>query len=136
MLAREYDETALAYGKLHGDWKELAQAYKRKAAAATLPEEQLLWEALHRRLLGWAVADHFRTQFRLCEFSKIGNIVCRNQGVWRQSGLDELLANNPEDLLDQETAEDDLVDVDEAKFCARVDEVLASEAGPKRARKV
>ena len=127
VLAREYDETAEAYRELHGKWKELAQAYKANAGAATVPEEQLLWNALHRQLLAWASADHFRKQFRLCEFSKIGDVVCRNQGIWRQHGVDEFPADDPEILLEQEAVEEDLVDVDEANFLARIDEVLASE---------
>ena len=81
VLAREYDETAVTYRDLHGRWKELALVYKANACAAILPGEKFLWEALSRRLLEWASADHFRTQFRLCEFSKIGNIVCHNQSV-------------------------------------------------------
>lgn len=45
----------------------------------------LFWTRMADRLQKWRDADHLRTQFRLCEFSKIAGVICRGQGRWRDS---------------------------------------------------
>ena len=58
--------------------------YKKARDEATLPDEQDFWHSLMIRLEYWCKSDDLRTQFRLCEFSKVATIICRNQGRKRQ----------------------------------------------------
>ena len=73
------------YRKLHKRWADLAASFKANGSRASNDLEQQFWALIASRLLeDWCRADHFRTQFRNCEFSKIGGIVCRNAGVKRK----------------------------------------------------
>ena len=84
LLADEFDETLVTYKKLRLNWLELVREYKQNASDATSVDEQLFWTRLSRRLAAWREADDIRTQFRLCEFSKIAGIICRKQGRYRK----------------------------------------------------
>ena len=78
-------------------------------ASAVLPEEIVFWKALVDCLGNWINDDGFRKQFRTCEFSKIGGIVCRNAGTKRKSRSEAV--EEPETKVAE--ASDDEADADE-----------------------
>ena len=70
---------------LEKHWKNLRKEYKGYEKMAVLKEEKEFWLAMAVHLeYEWyhpVSGNPLRTQFRLCEFGKIGNIVCRSQGT-------------------------------------------------------
>lgn len=83
LLADMFDQTVAQYKTLRTRWKKIADRYLEFASAARHSDEAAFWSRMAARVSFWRKCDDVRTQFRCCEFSKIGGIVCRNQGRWR-----------------------------------------------------
>jgi hypothetical protein len=84
ILSQEFEATKKIYHKMQKRWKDMAGEFERHAASASSADEAKFWRLLAARLLTWSQDDHFRVQFRMCEFSKIGGTVCRHAGRKRK----------------------------------------------------
>ena len=113
VLAEQYEDAINDYEWVRGEWKALQKEYASLAQNTHLSvEEQAFWSALASRLNQWAShkTDDLRTQFRLCEASKIGNIICRNQGRFRRPQAGS--AQGEQEVRGEEEEDRDVVDVE------------------------
>jgi len=85
VLSDEFDAAVKSYKQLRRRLLGIAQGYRAKAETASLETESTFWLRLAARVEQWRNSDDLRIQFRLCECSKIGGIVLRNVGRWRDS---------------------------------------------------
>lgn len=134
VLSEEFQDTITAYKALRTRWLMIIREFQDLEDSAELPEEKVFWKRLRTRLSeNWRKADDLRTQFRLCESSKIGNIVCRNQGKWRSS-----VPAQSDPANESEADEEDNKDCDTTspleRFCSdfkrHFDDMLAVEEKP------
>jgi hypothetical protein len=79
--------------------------YKDLGEAAAVPGEKMFWARLHTRIVDvWRKADDLWTQFRLCGFSKIGNIVCNSQDKRR---LPPMVSPIPVEMIGTDVVHDE-----------------------------
>ena len=121
VLTAEYDRTIKVYDKLQKRWKKLAEFFTSQAKEATSENEISFCKALAACFTRWSRDDHFRVQFRLCEFSKIGGIICRHAGKKRKAAT---YSDGERDITEFEPPEEDPLATDStiAAYSMEIDE--------------
>jgi hypothetical protein len=113
ILSQEFDASIKAYNKMQLRWRKLSYEFRLLAKQSISEREQVFWTRLADRLVKWSSDDHYRIQFRFCEFGKIGGIVCRNAGR-KRAWADFFQEGETDNDVDVHSQKDELPEVDSA----------------------